>query len=293
MVKASIPVYDICTIDHRSQKDLLIERFGTYLEKHYHNLQRPHRHSFYHLVLFTKGKGTHRIDFNTFAVQPYQIYFMAPGQVHSWHFTGTVDGYIVHFNESLFSAFLQNSHYLERFAFFSGNSEESICNLMPGLHKEVVKLFESMLLETGESKEHYLDVIRLKLLQLFVLVDRQCSSKKEKKVPQQKLVLLRSFKQLIHQHYRTLKLPKEYADLLYVTPNHLNALCVDLLGNTAGDLIRDRVLLEAKRLLTNADMTVTEIAYDLHFRDNSYFNRFFKKNVGLTPDEFRKNFVHQ
>ncbi|MBD0286067.1 MAG: AraC family transcriptional regulator, partial [Flavisolibacter sp.] len=56
---------------------------------------------------------------------------------------------------------------------------------------------------------------------------------------------------------------------------------------------RDRILLEAKRLLTNADMTITEIAYDLNFQDNAYFNRFFKKNVGMTPDEFRKQFINQ
>jgi len=150
-----------------------------------------------------------------------------------------------------------------------------------------------MLIEVVESKEQNLDVIRLKLLELFITVDRSCASKKGKNVPQQKLTLLRSFQSLIDRHFRAIKLPKEYADLLYVTPNHLNALCQDLVGKTAGDLIRDRVLLEAKRLLTNADMTVTEIAYDLNFGDNSYFNRFFKKNVGVTPDEFRKQFIQQ
>jgi AraC family transcriptional activator of pobA len=53
-------------------------------------------------------------------------------------------------------------------------------------------------------------------------------------------------------------------------------------------VIRDRVLLEAKRLLTNADMTAAEIAYELNFEDNSYFSRFFKKYEGVGPDEFRK-----
>jgi len=106
-------------------------------------------------------------------------------------------------------------------------------------------------------------------------------------------VLLRNFRRLIDQHYLSIKLPKEYADLLYVTPNHLNALCQDLLGKTAGELIRDRILLGAKRLLTNADMTVAEIAYNLNFQDNSYFNRFFKKYVGITPDDFRKQLTIQ
>jgi AraC-like DNA-binding protein len=107
------------------------------------------------------------------------------------------------------------------------------------------------------------------------------------------MVLFRNFQKLINQQYRTLRLPKEYAELLYITPNHLNALCREMVGKTAGDLIRDRVLLEAKRLLTNADMSITEIAYDLNFEDNSYFNRFFKKQVGKTPDNFRKTFGNQ
>jgi AraC family transcriptional regulator, transcriptional activator of pobA len=289
-----IPVYDICTIDQKSaQKDLLIERFETYLEKHYQSLHLPHRHSFYHLVLFKKGVGTHTIDFRKFAVKPYQIYFMIPGQVHSWHFEAKVDGYIVNFNEAVFSSFLQNAHYLERFHFFSGNAQEGVCQLPLPAHEQVINVFESMLREKNEDKEHNQDLIRLRLLELFILVERSCTDKKVKNVPPQKLTLLKNFQQLIDKHFRSIKLPKEYADLLYITPNHLNALCQDLVGKTAGDLIRDRVLLEAKRLLTNADMTVAEIAYDLNFQDNSYFNRFFKKNTGTTPDEFRKQFIHQ
>jgi AraC family transcriptional regulator, transcriptional activator of pobA len=291
MAKASIPVYDICTIDQRSQKDLLIEPFGGYLKKHYHNLHHPHRHSFYHLVLFTKGKGTHTIDFEKFTVKPFQVYFMTPGQVHSWHFKGEVEGYIVHFNEVLFTSFLQNNHYLDRFPFFSGNSQDGVCQLPVSVHGEVVNLFEDMLKEIRQRSDTSIDMIRLKLLELFVVTERNCAGKRPKKMAPQKATTLRSFQQLIDQHFRTIRLPKEYADLLYITPNHLNALCRDLLGKSAGDLIRDRVLLEAKRLLTNAGMTVTEIAYDLNFQDNSYFNRFFKKYVGMTPDEFRKNFV--
>jgi AraC family transcriptional activator of pobA len=288
-----IPVYDICTIDQKAGKDLLIERFGEYLEKHYSSLHPPHRHSFYHLVLFTKGKGSHTIDFEKFSVKPFQIYFMIPGQVHSWHFEGEIDGYIVHFNESLINSFLQNEHYLERFSFFKGDATTSVCQIPLGEHIDVTALFESMLNEMKETKEQYLDAIRMYLLQLFITVDRSCKKSQVKNIPPQKLLLLRNFQQLIDKYFRTIKLPKEYADLLYITPNHLNALCTELLSKTAGDLIRDRILLEAKRFLTNADMTITEIAYDLNFQDNSYFNRFFKKNVGMTPDEFRKQFINQ
>lgn len=288
-----IPVYDICTIDQKAGKDLLIEGFGEYLKKHYHSLHRPHRHSFYHLVLFTKGKGIHTIDFEKFPVKPFQIYFMIPGQVHSWHFEGEVDGYIVHFNEGLITSFLQNEHYLERFSFFKGDAGTGVCQVIPEEHERVIASFESLLKELKEGREQYLDIIRLRLLELFIRIERSCKKSERKNIAPQKLLLLRNYQRLIDKYFRTIKLPKEYADLLYITPNHLNALCTELLGKTAGDLIRDRILLEAKRLLTNADMTITEIAYDLNFQDNSYFNRFFKRNVGMTPDEFRKQFINE
>jgi AraC-like DNA-binding protein len=94
---------------------------------------------------------------------------------------------------------------------------------------------------------------------------------------------------LINRHYRSMRLPREYAEQLYITPNHLNALCQDLLGKTAGDVIRERVLLEAKRLLTNEQKSVSEIAGELNFPDNSYFSRFFRKYTGQSPEEFRKS----
>jgi AraC-like DNA-binding protein len=238
--------------------------------------------------LFTKGAGTHTIDFNQFKVRPFEIYFMIPGQVHSWDFEGETDGYIINFSDILFRSFLLNPNYLERFHFFSGVSNESVCQLPLEIHNRVIQLFDEILMY---NKNGEIDMTRLLLMQLFITVENSCKSNNTQKVPQQKQLLLRNFRRLIDQHYLTIKLPKEYADLLYVTPNHLNALCQDLLGKTAGELIRDRILLEAKRLLTNADMTVTEIAFNLNFQDNSYFNRFFKKYVGVTPDEFRKQLI--
>ena len=294
MSKEKIPVYDIGSLskDKRmKQNDLLAERFGAYLNRHEHSLHHAHRHSFFHVVLFTNGAGSHTIDFDQFTVRPYQIYFMIPGQVHSWHFEGEVDGYIINFSETLFRSFLLNPNYLERFPFFSGISADSVCQLPVEVQDKTTLLFEEIIDHASNRNDGEMDMIILLLLQLFLVVEGSCMGNNKKSIPQQKKVLLRNFRRLIDQHYLSIKLPKEYADLLYVTPNHLNALCQDLLGKTAGELIRDRVLLEAKRLLTSADVTVTEIAYHLNFQDNSYFNRFFKKYVGVTPDEFRKKLI--
>jgi AraC-like DNA-binding protein len=288
MARAAIPVYDICTIDKNSHaQDLLIARFGPYLEKHYQALHHAHRHSFYHLVLFTAGSGTHTIDFVKFDVQPFQIYFMAPGQVHSWDFNGATDGYIIHFSADYFRPFLLNPSYLEQFSFFSGISGQCVCQLPEIIQAEIVRIFEALLKDTDK------DLIRLRLLELFITIEKNAVHDDLQHLPGHTSTLLKSFQQLINQYYRTMRLPKAYAELLYITPNHLNALCRELLGKTAGDVIRERVLLEAKRLLTNAGMSVLEIAYELNFKDNSYFTRFFKNYEGFTPEEFRKKFIHQ
>jgi AraC family transcriptional activator of pobA len=293
MGKDKIPVYDICSLSlgKKTPGAILAERFGSYLKRHGADLHLPHRHDFYHLVLFTKGSGNHTIDFTRFKVRPFEIYFMIPGQVHSWEFEGEADGYIINFQESFFKTFLINPNYLERFSFFDGVSDDGVCQILLNDQKQIMDLFENIL-SAGE-KQKDVDLQRLLLLQVFLLVQEVGNMKRRKAVPESKLVLLRNFRKLIDQHFISLKLPKQYAELLYVTPNYLNALCQHMLGKAAGELIRDRVILEAKRLLTNANLNITEIAYTLNFEDNSYFNRFFKKNVGLTPEEFRHQFINK
>lgn len=293
MSREKIPVYDICSLGDAASNnhEFLADHFSAYLDKYYPTLHFPHRHSFYHLVLFTAGKGSHTIDFTRFAIKPGQVYFMIPGQVHSWDFKGKMEGYIINFSDNFFKSFLLDQHYLDRFGFLSGVSEEGVCQLPADTQQSLSRLFEQIISYALHLRENT-DLIRVLLLQIFITIENLNQIQDSRSAPRQKQVLLRNFRRLIDFHYRSLRLPKEYADLLYITPNHLNALCQDLLGKTAGELIRDRVLLEAKRLLTNAKMTVTEIAYDLNFEDNSYFNRFFKKYTGVTPDEFRKQFRH-
>jgi AraC-like DNA-binding protein len=64
------------------------------------------------------------------------------------------------------------------------------------------------------------------------------------------------------------------------------------MGVSAGELIRNRVLLEAKRMLTNPQLSISEISLKLNFSDNSYFTKFFKKLEDITPEEFRKKIIY-
>ncbi|MDR6570379.1 MULTISPECIES: helix-turn-helix domain-containing protein [Chitinophaga] len=290
MSKALIPTYDICSLamGKPASEDILVARFSDYLAAH-RDIHFPHRHSFYHLAFFTAGSGSHTIDFEKFPVKPGQLYFMVPGQVHSWFFSGEIEGYVMNVSAGFFNAFLQDADYVERFPFFSGVSAEGVVQLPKAAIPVVTAQFEGMLKEIKGEQAYSQDMLRLQVLGMFIAVSRASRQGESRQELPHNYVLLRNFRKLVEQHYMQLRLPKEYAALLYVTPNYLNAFCRHMLGKSAGEIIRDRVLLEAKRLLINADMSIAAIAYQLNFADNSYFTKFFKKYAGTTPEEFRKN----
>ena len=286
-MKSVIPVYDICNLSEFKQNDILISRFSPYLAIHQH-LKLAHKHSFYHLLLFTEGGGTHAIDFKSFTVRPYQIYFMIPGQVHSWNFEGEVDGYVINFSVPFFQSFLLKPDYLEQFPFFNGVIDDSVVDLPEAVRPKVLEIFEQLIAESETGQRLGLDMVRTLLMQLFITIGRLSFEQGSGNVTSFNYTLLKNFQKLIEKNCTTLRLPKEYAGLLHITPNHLNALCKEVLGMPAGEVIRNRIVLEAKRLLVNLQLSISEIAYALNFEDNSYFTKFFKKQAGLTPEEFRK-----
>lgn len=286
----SIPVYDICSLSDVRQDDLLVSRFASYLQSH-KNLFFPHRHSFYHLVLFTHGAGTHSIDFENFEVKPGQIYFMIPGQVHSWNFEGFTDGYIINFSDAFIQSFLLQPGYLDGFSFFNGSLKDAVVDMDADSFLTVKDLFEQILHEIIQPAPSGSDMVRLLMLQIFIRVNRLNANPAVAGKLTYNQTLLKNYQKLIEQHYINIKLPKDYADLLYITPNHLNAVCKDLLNLSAGELIRNRSLLEAKRLLTNPQLSISDISLKLNFNDNSYFTKFFKKSEGITPEEFRKQIL--
>ena len=97
-----------------------------------------------------------------------------------------------------------------------------------------------------------------------------------------------NFCQLIEENYATHQPVSYYARRLGITAAHLNALCRQTVGKSALELIHERMTLEAKRNLVYTSMTISIVSYTIGFSDPAYFTRFFKRQVGLSPKEFRK-----
>lgn len=293
-MEATYPTFDICSlVTNRLSNDLFnIDRFQGYVQNNPH-VQKVHKHSFYHLVLFTAGAGNHVLDFETYPIKAGIIYFMRPNQAHQWIFDGEVDGYVINFSASFFDQLAVGSSILENFPFFNLLSSDQVVSLEQESFVKVTSLFEEVLSEVnkaGELEQTTIMIISY-LLQIFVISSRN--------IPEANLVynpgnynslLVKKFIELIEENFKEIRLPKDYASMLYITSSHLNFICQDQVKTSAGELIRKRVLLEAKRLLVNFELSISAIASDLNFFDTSYFVKFFKKHTGLTPEAFRRQY---
>ena len=277
----------------------MISRFGAYVKEH-QNLVFPHRHSFYHLVLFTEGAGSHIIDFNHFQVEARQMYFMVPGQVHDWRFEGEPEGYVVNFSEFFYKEFLLQPDYLDYFPFLGSDSRNNVTRLDEATFGKVTALFEDLLIQEHGELLFRKDMIRVLLLQILFAVARNDPSghgQQSRKVsgnPKSELKnpVIRQFQKLVDRHFSSMKQPGAYAALLNITPNHLNALCKEHLGVQAGEVVRARIVLEAKRLLINQALTISQVSDQLQFTDNSYFTKFFRKETGSTPERWREGVLN-
>jgi AraC-like DNA-binding protein len=103
----------------------------------------------------------------------------------------------------------------------------------------------------------------------------------------------RDFRLAVEKHFRTTTSVSAYAKSLHVTADHLGAVIRGQMGRTPGDIIRERLLLEAKRLLIHTSMNISEIAYTLNFEDPAYFSRFFRRLVDKAPGDFREEFTEK
>jgi AraC-like DNA-binding protein len=99
---------------------------------------------------------------------------------------------------------------------------------------------------------------------------------------------IKNFKELILRYGVQEKLPSFYAEKLNITTNYLNKLCVETYGMTAGEIIRQQIVKQAEHLLTLRHLSIKEVAVQLGFENTGYFPVFFRRQTGLSPEQYRK-----
>lgn len=242
----------------------------------------PHRHNFYMICLIIKGSGTHVIDFEKIAIKANRLFFLKPEQVHFWEVQPKSELAVVQFSEN-FMTELFNVINIPSI----NTSFESFIDLQPenaSLFFEIIKKIEY---ENVQNKLNSTKIIQANIFILLSEIERLIKSDLIQRTKSNKYIILDSFKNLLNKKRKELTSVNEYANLLSITPNYLNIIVKETTGLTANELIQKRIILEAKRLLINIHLDIAQIAFELGFKDASYFARFFKRSTGLSPTQFR------
>lgn len=244
----------------------------------------PHRHKFYMICLVIAGSGTHVIDFEKTEIKANRLFFIRPEQVHFWNVQPGSKLAVVQFSEDFLTP-LFSYHHIPAIA----KTSESCFDLpleTVSTFWETIKKIES---EFTQNRINANKIIRAYIFILLSEIECLMNSDPHQRYKSNKYTILDNFRYLINLRYKEVNSVKGYAKLLNVTPNYLNIIARETTGHTANELIHKRIILEAKRLLTGRNSDVSQVAYDLGFKDASYFARFFRKCSGVSPSAFRRD----
>ncbi len=257
------------------------------LKTHANDIYKPpFRRGFYFVGLITncgKTKVTH--DFTTKENLDTFLVFQSPGLVYSFLKDKDAYGYLIYFKQTCFDFF--KPEFVKEFPFFD-ILYTNFFQLSEAKYKLLVPLFEDVF-ETYKKHTNN-QITALKLLTLFYqLKEFSNSSQMGDRFATQQQLLLKKFIRLVNVHYIDKRKVEQYADMLSVTSSYLTKSANSIYGKTALTFINERLLAEAKSLISYTDIDIAEIAYQLNFSDPANFGKFFKKHTGVTPLEFRKS----
>lgn len=247
----------------------------------------PHAHDFFLMLLVTKGSGKHFIDFKEYNVHPGAMFVLAPGLIHRWIMSKDIDGYILFFTKQYFMLDFKHDN-LSRFPFFNPNSSIPYISLRKKEIQEIYNFYKLMDKEYHQRDLDYHEMIRMYLNSVLINLSRKLLKKNSAKYAYNyEIVQLHTFYDLIENHFKEHLPLSYYCEKMNISTKQLSYLCKKLIAKVPSELLIDRVILEAKRLIIHTDLSISQISNELNYNDNSYFIRLFKKTCKQTPDQFR------
>lgn len=250
----------------------------------------PHCHDFFEIVWLPRGRGEVRSDLRAFPVEPRTLFFVAPGQVHAWRFTEPPEGEIVSFTRDFFRVNAENPGLFGRLPFLQAGAAEPILRLDAEAGARMDDLFRELRAAASDPAPGRDDLVRAYLTVILTHIRRAWQQRPGGGAPEVRTndVLACRFLLSLEENFPRVLSVHDYAEILQVSRSHLNEELRRHSGRSASEIIHDRLLLEAQRLLVHSTLTIAEIGYRLQFDDPSYFGRFFRKCSGCTPGEYRQ-----
>ncbi|WP_185146972.1 helix-turn-helix domain-containing protein [Chryseobacterium echinoideorum] len=268
------------------RNDFIIMPLEEFAGKLYSGSDSHFKNKFYAVLLLKNANGSIMIDHQEFGFQSEKFFFINYNQVYHFKDIEHIEGSALLFTKSFYNYIYTGNKVIK--------SDTALNDLIPYIQlstdnaEDIYQTFEELQREYDRNKLLRKEIICL-LLKVFILKYIRNSNKQNrgKKSPDHKKEIVENFSNLVNQYYKELKITSKYAEKLNLTPNYLNVLIKENMDISAGQMIKNRVILEAKRLLLHTTLSVTEISYELGFNDNSHFGKYFKSATKYSPQQYR------
>lgn len=241
-------------------------------------------------ILFIPKEAIIQVDFQKFSMETDTLLFINPKVVLKP--CKTISGQLIHFNRDFYCVEIHDREVACDGILYNNVFEVPFIGLNENQSKEMLSLLNEvqseMKIEDSSTEEMLRTLLKLVILKSLRIWKQQHELGDNEQ--QTDVQFLRRFSKLVEQNYKSLHTVADYAELLHVTPKNLSKKIGLLSKSTPNDIIKQRIILESKRLLAHTEMSVKEIAYTLNYKDDAYFIRFFTKNTGASPLAFRKQF---
>lgn len=246
----------------------------------------PTRATTHTFIYLTSGEAIMTIGSDTYKIFKDECLIVPAGQVFSFSNLDSNKGFLCNFHNDIIIGKFGKIDLLKDFEFLNiwGNPRIS---LDKQTSRHIQQLMKRIFLDYASNGLKNLDIIQSYFVALLCEVNsiyKPLSNSKQTTA----ITLTNRFKAFLFSNIKTKHLVSDYASLLHVTPNHLNKAVKSITGKSPTKWIDDTLVLEAKVLLYQTNLTISEVAADIGIYDQSYFSRLFKKYEGVTPLEFRK-----
>lgn len=250
---------------------------------------RPHVHrDLYQFILVERGLKKSTQDEACYQELEHALIFTPPGVVHSFEVDRNPSGYVVTCSENIVASFMAEGRETRPFdalggghvTFLASGSIDwaTVWNLMKLAYRE----------QQGNACLKYELMHAATTIVLIAAMRRALERSLTSPSLAPNPVIFNKLFVEIERRFRTEHRVDAYAEILGVSTVKLNRVCKAYKARSVKQLILERVIREAKRLLIYTQNPVSELAYELGFQDHAYFSRVFKAHTGLAPKEFRE-----
>lgn len=250
--------------------------------------EQPHRHGFYEFLYIRSGKGEHEIDGVTYELKAHTFHIISKGQVHQFLFAKDIEGYLIRFQDNILPAVLSNKegYYYNILHQISQHHDLMVKEVdRPLVHLLLARMLQEFEIQSAKILD--LSLIQHLLYPLLILMHRSSTFLIEQQDFQQNQYT--QFTNLLEEEYKHYHFLDFYAQEMGLTKRQLSTICQEKTGKTAKQLVNERIITEAKRLLKYTSLSLKEISDRLGFKNLAYFCRRFKKGTGKTPTQYKNN----